>query len=299
VRGAVLAVLVSVALVAGPATAGSDGLVMRAVGWYQGESSVSIDGIRCQVPSVDSAIGDGAFVIGIWNTFGIDTLHFPDVNNPFANPCGGWMQLWNSMRTQGITVNKVKLRYKLGNRRRIRGLVPLRRGFPSNCRQFRGQTSFVGARLGPNDPNAPDSSNSGAPNVAFTQVIPMINSSAMTCLRDELAGLAADETDPTSDSFSDFPLIITARAFGRADNGDTFKSNTIRYTLMLRSVCGNGRVDEDEECDPTAPGVGCTTRAFCSNGQCLGNVAQACVEDADCIGTCQPRGGRSECTCVF
>ena len=299
VKGSILAAVTLLALSVGPAWAGHDGLVLRGLGWYQGESTVSSDGIRCEVPTTTSAIGDSLFAMGLWNTFGIETLHFPDTTNPFGNPCGGWFQVSNAMRTQGITLNKIKFRYKIANRKRLRGVVPMRNGFPANCRSFRKQVSFTGARLGPNSFAAPFASGSGASNVAFVQVVPMISASTITCLQDELAPLTAGQTDPTTDSFSDFSVIIKSRAFGRADNGNTYKSNMIRYTLTLRSVCGNGRVDNFEQCDPSSSGQQCSGSCNAGTGFCTRNPARLCATDADCQGTCQAPGGREECLCLF
>jgi hypothetical protein len=301
VRVPVWTTLLALLLVAGPVRAGSNGLVLRAIGWYQGEASISEDSITCQVPDTSSAFPDNTFVIGLWNTFGIATSGFPDVLNPFGNPCGGWLQAWNSMRNQGINLQKVVTKYKIarGNRRFGRtGLVPMRRNLPVACRQLRRQKLFLGARLEPNNPLAGSSSSSGTPNVAFVQVFPMYSSDLLSCIRDEFSGL------PT-DVFSSLPLVAKSKIFGRADNGEKYRSNTIRYTLTLVNSCGNGRIDNFEECDPaiTDPGGGtvvqCANNTFCANGSCLNNPTRTCTVNADCVGTCAGQGSRIECTCIY
>jgi hypothetical protein len=247
---------------------------------------------------VSGAFPDNTLTVGLNNTFGIETIHFPDSNNPFGNPCGGWVQLWNSMRNQGINVNKMRTKYRVGGARRFNGLVAQRRGFPLACRELRKQKLFLGTRLGPNNPFAPPSSNSGLPNVAFIQVFPQYSADLINCIRDEYASLP-------SAAFTSLPLIAKTKVYGIADNGDRFRSNTIRYTLTLQHVCGNGRIDNFEECDPTVAGAGgapatqCTFGAVCAGGECVRNPTRACASSADCIGTCADQGARNECSCVY
>lgn len=288
-------------IVAGPAASSSDGLVLRATGWYQGEASIAEGSITCQVPDISGAFPDNTFVMGLWNTFGTPTVVFPDFTNPFGNPCGGWVQAWNSMRTQGLFLTKIVTKYKIaqGNKRFGRtGLVPMRNSFPLACRQFRRQVLFLGSRLEPNNPFASESSSSGRPNVAFVQVFPQFGADMLACIRDEFASL------PT-EAFTSLPLVTRSKIYGIADNGEKYRSNTIRYTLTLLHTCGNGRIDNFEECDPslTDPGGGtivqCTGRALCINNACLDNPSRACASSADCVGTCGEQGSRIECSCIY
>jgi hypothetical protein len=174
----------------------------------------------------------------------------------------------------------------------------MRNSFPTACRQLRRQKLFLGTRLEPNDPLAPPSSSSGRPNTAFIQIFPQYSADLISCIRDEFGTL------PT-EAFTSLPLVARSKIYGRADNGDRFTSNTIRYTLTLMHTCGNGRIDNFEECDPTvtAPGGGaavqCTTLALCANGTCFENATRACVTDTDCIGTCGDQGTRVECSCFY
>jgi hypothetical protein len=291
VRGLLVAALLLAGFV-GSAAANTDGLVLRAVGWYKGSESISNDGIRCEVPSVSSAIGDGLFTMGLWNTFGNQTIQFPDRNSPFANPCGGWIQMWNSMTMQGINLNRINISYRIGGARRFNGSVSQQRGWPTACNAFRRTTLFAGTRLGPNDPDAPDNSTSGLPNVAFLQVLPMIPSSVFFCLREQYGPLPPDV-------YTDLPLIVKARIQGYGDNGDAFKSNVIKYTLNLRHTCGNGRLDDGEDCDTSASGTPCSGFAVCVSNVCFGDPTRGCNTDADCIGTCQAAGSVEECTCTY
>jgi hypothetical protein len=276
----------------GPAMAGTDGLVLRAVGWYQGKSSVSDGGVTCEVPTVSTAISDGFFTMGIWNTFGEQTFQFPDRNSAFGNPCGGFLQLWNSMVKQGIILNRINLAYRIANSKRFNGVVSQKKGWPTACNTFKRATIYAGVRLGPNDPQAPSSNGSGLPNVAFIQVLPMVSPSVLACLREQYASLPPDV-------YTDFPLVIKARAKGIADNGDRFTSNVVKYTLDLRHLCGNGRLDTGEACDLTASGQPCSGSAICVANVCIGDPTRGCNTDADCLGTCQPQGSVEECTCTY
>ena len=62
-----------------------NGMAFRAVGWFKGKAEISAGDIKCEIPSVTSAIFEGAFAMGLWNTYGFQTLMFPDTSNPFAN----------------------------------------------------------------------------------------------------------------------------------------------------------------------------------------------------------------------
>lgn len=290
VRGVVVAGLVALSMT-GRAMAGTDGLVLRAAGWWQGKASISTGTVTCEIPSLDTAIADGFFSMGIWNTFGEQTLMFPDRNSAFGNPCGGWIQLWNSMTKQGITLNRINLAYRIAGSKRFNAVVSQRKGFPTACNTFRKSTVYAGVRIPPNDPNITPGS-SGAPNVAFVQVVPLVSPSLFSCLREQYAVLPPDV-------FTDFPLVIKARASGIADNGNRYVSNVIKYTLNLRHLCGNGRLDDGEVCDLTASGQPCAGNAICVANVCIGDPTRGCNDDADCLGTCQPQGSVEECTCTY
>jgi len=302
VRGLTWATALALMLVAGPVRAGDDGLVLRGTGWYQGVASISEGTITCEIPNITSAFPDNTAVLGLANTFGIETTFFPDNHNPFANPCGGWVQAWNSMRTQGINLDRLVTKYKIaqGNKRFGRtGLVPMRRGFPLACRQLRRQKLFLGTRLEPNDPTAPPSSNSGRPNTAFIQVFPQYGADLLACIRDQFGVLPTDVA-------ASVPVVAKSKIYGRSDSGKRYRSNTIRYTLTLLHTCGNGLIDNFEDCDSSvvAPGGGvpvqCTSRAVCGvDSTCNANKTRPCLVDSDCIGTCGDQGTPTECSCFY
>jgi hypothetical protein len=285
-------VLAAVLMMVGSAAGDNNpnGMVFRAVGWFKGKSEISQDQIKCEIPTVTSAISEGSFAVGLWNTYGRATLYYPDINNPFGNPCGVWIQLQNNLLNQGIQLDHVELRYRIQGALRMRGAVPTRKNFPRACAAFRHDTHFVGARLEPaNSSNS--TSQSGAPNVAFIEMLPLVQPELFDCLRQEYVGRA-------STLFASLPLVVRATAVGMSDTGDTFRSNTISYTLNLRHSCGNGRVDDGEVCDPTTPFNSCVN--VCQSGACS-QSGEPCdpVSNPCQNGACTGQDIPAECVCVF
>jgi hypothetical protein len=288
-RGTMAAALLAMVLTV--RTAGADnnpnGVAFRTVGWFKGKSDVSAGTITCDIPNISNAIVDGSFVIGLWNTFGFHNFYFPDPNHPFLNPCGGWLQLQNNLSTQAIAISQIQLHYKISGAKQFRQFVPTKNGFPIACRQLQKQTLFVGAVVNPASSEV--SSTSGAPNTVFIQLLPMVSPQLFTCLRSQYAAL------PT-DLFASLPLLIRAQAVGTSDSGSTYRANPVTYALTLRHTCGNGRLDDGEECDASAPGNTCIES--CNAGACA-TSGNPCTTDRDCLGTCLPPNDPSECSCAF
>jgi hypothetical protein len=290
-----MAAVAGVVLAAGVSQAGQpNGLVLRAVGFFKGKEDITQDQIKCEVPTLDAAITDGNYNMGLWNTYGSQTLFFPDRNNPFANPCGGYLQMRNNMTVEGITVDRVLEHFRIAGARRYRDLVPTAKKFPVACQQFRNFTYYVGTRLD-GAANTVSSSESGAPNVAFTQLLPIVSVDLINCLRAEYTPKLIPANGITAYSL---PLIAKINMHGVADNGDGFWSNTVSYTLNLRHTCGNGRVDDGESCDPSSLANTCHAGP-CTSGQCTGASSVSCTTDADCDGTCVAEGDPEECSCLF
>jgi hypothetical protein len=278
-------------LAAGPVHAGNNpnGIVFRAVGFAAGEAEISGGQIKCEIPDIQGAIRDGAFSFGLWNTFGVQSLTFPDVNHPFGNPCGGWLQLQSNLVEQGLSIERIEMRFAIPGAGRFRQFVPTRQRFPIACRDFRSATLYTGAVLSPSN-GMNSNSSSGAPNVAFVHMLPMVTPQLLGCLRDQYAGLSTD-------LFVSLPLVIRATAVGRADSGEVYRANTARYTLTLRHTCGNGRVDDGEFCDPNAPN---TCSGYCNAGTCTLPRGKGCTTDAECAqGTCVAPDDPSECICTY
>jgi hypothetical protein len=295
-RGMVGAALVAAMLAAAVARADNNpnGSAFRAVGWFKGKAQLSAESVTCDIPTVTTGIADGLFAMGLWNTYGAQTLFFPDTSNPFANPCGVWVQLQNNLVSQAIQVERVDMHYKILNARRYRQFVPARNGFPIACRQLRNETAFVGAIVNPITSTI-DQSGSGRPNTTFIQVVPALSPQLINCLRGQYAPLSTD-------LFASLPLVIRATVFGTSDAGDHYKSNPLSYTLNLRHTCGNGRIDDGEQCDPNAPS---TCIGFCvipqgqSSGVCSNNKDRFCQGPGDCQGVCSPPNNPTECVCIY
>ena len=266
-----------------------NGMAFRAVGWFKGKAEISAGDIKCEIPSITSAISDGSFSMGLWNTYRFPTLMYPDTSNPFGNPCGVWIQLQNNMVNQAIVIDRIELAFRIPGARRFRRSVGTARQFPTACREFRHDTLFFGERINPVNSTV-DTSTSGAPNVAFIEMLPMVSNQLLQCLREQYAPL------PTA-TFASLPLVVKATVFGTADSGDRFRSNPIDYTVNLRHTCGNGRTDDGEQCDPTAPANACF--GTCTGGKCSQNASLSCTSDANCIGNCLGAGSTAECTCVY
>jgi len=195
-----------------------DGLVLRASGFVRGQAEITPERIRCEVPGPSSAIPDGTFALGLLDTFGVPTRFFPDPQNPYANPCGGWLRVESALRAQGLTIGSVRLRYHVRASRQVRRSVDLRHGLPLSCRGLRQTRVAVALRLEPPLPGA-----EGAAAPGFVPLVPMVSPVLLRCLQQALL----------PGPMASIPLIILARATGRADSGQIFTSNAAGYTLTL------------------------------------------------------------------
>src|SRR5262249_54142153 len=183
------------------------------------------------------------------------------------------LQLQNNMTEQGVTLTKARATFSIAGANRYRALVPTRNNFPAQCKAFRKATIFVSTRLDPNGTGQQGVSVSGAPNVAFVQLQPLVSSDLIYCLRGAYGTLPA--TVLTS-----LQLVARVTALGQADNGKNFTTNQVSYNLILRHTCGNGRVDDGEQCDGTATVTGCPPTT------------------GSPLVTCAAAGALDECTCV-
>jgi hypothetical protein len=279
--------LAAITLVAGTHAARADdlGLVLRAVGFFQAQSSGT--GGTCTVPSVGQGVPVSSDTIGLWDTFGIPTIQYP------IDECLGWMELQNNMTAQGISLTRVDLKLRIEGAGRFRQFVPTRNGWPTACKQFRHATVFTGAHLFPfgTDPSF-GNTGSGVGNVAFVNLFPMVSSQVIHCLRSQYAALP-------SDVYVSFPLIIQATASGIKDSGGGAKSNQLQFTLNLLHLCGNGRIEAGEQCDPNATLNACVGTCDTSKHTCQQNPTQPCLTDGDCVGSCLPQGDPMECSCAY
>jgi hypothetical protein len=161
----------ALALTSGPVRADDNpnGLVFRAVGWFKGKAEITAGRINCEIP--------------------------PDANNPYASPCGGWLQLQSNLIDQGLVVERIDLRFVGRNALTFQASVVTQRRFPYACRAIRRDTLFVGYRLNPVN-SSEDTSSSGAPNVVFVQLLPLASPHLIACLRADCAGACVAPDDP-------------------------------------------------------------------------------------------------------
>jgi hypothetical protein len=287
-RGVVVAAVLAVLVAYGDASADNNpgSLVFRAVNFVKGRAEIDVGQIKCDIPTTDTGIADGAFAMGIWNTFGFSNLYFPDPNHPFANPCGGWVQVQNNLFDQSIMIEKVQLRFKIPGARRFQQFAPTRNGFPVACRQFRRDTLFIGGFLNP--ANAPGRHGGGKPNVAFIPAPPMVSTQLFNCLRGQYGSLSTD-------LYSSLPLVIRVTVFGVSDSGENYKTNTLAYTLNLRHVQRLRRRPASSairRAEPLRPRRVRRRRA-------ASYTDKLCNVDADCNGTCTSSAVPEECICLF
>lgn len=289
--GTALVVGIVVALLAASALAGStNGLVFRAAGFYKGEQSITEDQITCEIPRTTTAILDGAFSMGLWNTYGVETLFYPDPNSPTANPCGVWIQFRNNTDRTTIMLDKLKVQFRIPGANRYRNYgIATRNGFPTACRDFRKTTLFASTLIPPFLADDQEVSNAGAVNAAFLQVLPLVSPDLINCLRGVYAPLSTGV-------FVSLPLVAQVTGYGFGDNNKSYTTNSIQYTLNLRHTCGNGRVDDGEQCDPLALN---TCFGVCQSNVCTNNSNRGCQVDSDCNGVCQAQGQPTECNCAY
>ena len=273
----------TVILVAGTARAEvpDDGLSLRAVGFFEAEASAG--GGSCTIPSVENGIPVSSDVIGLSQSI---------VDPPSS--CQGYMELQNTMTAQGVSIERVDIRLRIAGANRFRQFVPTRKGFPTACRQLRNSTIFAGAHLFPLG-TPPDFGNTaaGVPHLAFVQLLPMVDAQVLSCLREQYSGLPPNV-------YVSLPLVIRAVATGITDTGHRLKSNPIQFTLTLLHLCGNGRIDTGETCDPNGPDTCNVGPCDTAQNQCRDTEAAIfCQTDADCAGRCLPEGDPNECSCLY
>lgn len=224
-----MAVMVATAAFAGSAQAAStNGLSFRAFGFYKGVANISQDSIACEIPTVSTAIADGGFQMGLSSTYGVPSVSYPDVLNPYGNPCGGWLQLQNNMRTQGISLTRVVIRMKVLGAKRFRDQVPTRNGWPTACKGLQKQVMFLGARMDPMGSPTSGGSGSGQPNTVFVQLFPMLSPQAFACLQNQYGALSSTE-------LTSLAIQFRGTAYGMTDAGDAIQTQLTRYTLTLQT----------------------------------------------------------------
>ena len=229
-----MAAVLSLVVAAGSATAGNNpnGSVFTAVGFFKGEAQISEDSVTCEVPTLSTAIYDGFFAMGLWNTYGEQTLLFPNPNSAFGNPCGGWVQLRNNLLDQGITIERYEARYRIPHAKRFRQFVPTFRQFPIACRSLRKDFFYVGGRVEPFN-STQNSSGSGAPNVAFNQMVPLVSTQMIHCLRDQYASMP-HEPFTWSMRRSPLPRLASVKVYSTLEPRSTGPKSKVPGSITSR-----------------------------------------------------------------
>ncbi len=221
VNRGMIAVLAACAVAGAFASAWADvdnpnGIVFRAVGIFQGTTEEG----RCTVPSAGQAIADQAQAVCRDATEVVDpsggpstvepTVMYPAFGPYFLGFCGGFLELQNNMINQAVNLKRIRVWYRIPGQ-----------GFPVLCRAERRFRLYVGGRIDP--VNSVNPSPFGAPNISFTQMLPIFSPQLFDCLRDPARG--------------NVPAPVTMRAtvtaVGTTDDGRKIRSNRTSYTLTL------------------------------------------------------------------
>jgi hypothetical protein len=198
--------VVSALLVAGCGGGSSgnndQGIVFRAAGTFQAQASIQPDQITCTLPlTVESAIADNTGTISLSTT-----RFFPDANDPFGDPCGGWLQLINNLSDQFINVTEISLRYDI----------------PGAALEVGPWSISVGAAIPPS--TFQGETPSGTPNVAFVSVIGnIVPNPIIVELNQNVNRLPA----------TPYVMNVFIVARGQSDQGTNYETNEIGYTINV------------------------------------------------------------------
>jgi hypothetical protein len=201
----VVAGLVFVALGCGSGGGNNDqGIVFRAMGVFAEIASIEEDMITCTAPlMVDGALSDTAFTISLSGT-----RQFPDENDAFGNPCGGFLGLQNNLTNQSINVTEISFRYEIPGAGVAIGPWSQSTGVTIPSSTFQGTTS------------------SGEPNVVFVHMLGNIVPQPIIV-----------ELNQNVNRLPGTPYVmnvfITAR--GQSDQGTNYETNEVGYTITVDS----------------------------------------------------------------
>ena len=201
-----LVVLATVGLLGCGGSGGADGnndqgIVFRAVSFVKGPASIDTDQIRCTEPTTQNAIIDSSFVIELDRT-----SFFPDENDPFGNPCGGYLALENHLSTQAVNVQEIVVAYEIPGA----GITP-----PENSISF-------GLRI--NSASSQDESSSGQPNLAYAKLLGQMIPEQM------ISWLEVNRNNLPGEPYS---MNAFFRAKGQSDSGTRYTSNEIGYQFTI------------------------------------------------------------------
>jgi hypothetical protein len=108
VAAAVLSAALATAMGCGGSGGNNDqGIVFRATGMFRGLENIDETEITCTEPSIETAIVDLSWELRL------SMRAFPDRNDPFADPCGGYIALQNNLTQLNINVQRINIRYEV------------------------------------------------------------------------------------------------------------------------------------------------------------------------------------------
>lgn len=177
------------------------GISFRAIGMFRGAESITQGQITCTIPNVQSAISDVSFNLNI-NT----ATDFPNRNDPFADPCGGYIQLENLLLNQAINVQEIAIRYEV----------------PGSAVGIPEHSVNSGVRI--NSASSTQTGSSGLPNVVFHALYSQIVPQAIIVFLNQ-----NENRLPSPPYFMN--AFLKARA--QSDNGTNYESNEIGYQFTI------------------------------------------------------------------
>jgi hypothetical protein len=186
----------------GCGSGGNDqGIVFRAVGTFRGLEQIDEGRITCTEPSVGNSIIDASFTLRI-----ATTLDFPNRNDPFADPCGGYLALENSLSTQSMNVQEILIRYEVPG-----ASIPI----PENPVSF-------GQRILP--ATSDTETTSGQANLIFAELVGQIVPRTIIVFLNQ-----------NVDRLPETPYLMNVfmSARGQSDDGTQYQTNEIGYQLTI------------------------------------------------------------------
>ncbi len=196
-----LAALVVLAGCGGGGGNNDQGIVFSANGMFRGPETIDQGQIRCQQPTLQNAIVDTSFTLDISST-----VDFPNRNDPFADPCGGYMALENHLGTQAILVGEIALRYQI----------------PGAAIAVPTHSVSTGLRIESASSQAETSS--GQANLIYAELVGQIVPAQMINWLNQNANLLPQ---------TPYTLNVFLEAQGQAESGVNYTSNELGYTITI------------------------------------------------------------------
>lgn len=178
------------------------GIAVRAAGIFAGQASINEDQITCQIPNVQNAIADTSFTIDLDRV-----LDFPNENDPFGNPCGGYIWLENNLLQEAVNITEIAIDYEVA-------------GAAIQVPQHSVTTGFrVPSRSSTNIQP------SGQPNVVLVQLLGQILPRPIVIfLQQNRNRLPARP----------FFMNVFLQGRGVSDSGTSYETNEVGYQLTIR-----------------------------------------------------------------